>query len=142
MRVYVAGPLFTDAERHFNAELAKRLRSAGHEIFLPQDAVGQDESQSPGYPARIFEADLRGLHWANAVVAVCDGPLVDDGTAWEIGYACARQVPVIGLRTDIRIIGPEERVNLMIQQSVRWLVTTVDEVVDKLDKLRDCAAAS
>lgn len=132
-RVYLAGPLFTDAERLFNAALAERLRAAGHEVFLPQEAVPQDES--PGYPARIFEADLRGLHWANAVVAVCDGPIVDDGTAWEIGHACARQVPVIGLRTDNRIVGPEERVNLMIQQSVRWLVTTVDEVVAKLREL-------
>jgi nucleoside 2-deoxyribosyltransferase len=132
MRVYVAGPLFTEAERRFNAALAERLRAAGHEVFLPQD-VPQDDS--PGYAARIFEADLRGLLWATAVVAVCDGPLVDDGTAWEIGHACARQVPVIGLRTDSRAIGREERVNLMIQQSVRWLVTTVDDVVAKLREL-------
>jgi len=132
-RVYLAGPLFTDAERRFNAALAERLTSAGHEVFLPQDEVPQDES--PGHAARVFAADLRGLQWATVVVAVCDGPLVDDGTAWEIGYACAQQVPVIGLRTDSRIIGREERVNLMIQQSVRCLVTTVDEVVAALREL-------
>jgi nucleoside 2-deoxyribosyltransferase len=120
VRVYLAGPLFTDAERTFNVVLAARLEAAGHRVFLPQRDAPQ--ARGRGYAARIFRSDRRGLDGAEAVVAVCDGALVDDGTAWEIGYACARGVPVIGLRTDVRIAGPEERVNLMVQQSLVRLV--------------------
>jgi hypothetical protein len=37
MRIYLAGPLFTTAEREFNDALAVSLRTAGHEVFLPQE---------------------------------------------------------------------------------------------------------
>jgi nucleoside 2-deoxyribosyltransferase len=36
-------------------------------------------------------------------VAVCDGSQVDDGTAWEIGYAYGRNIQIFDLRTDARI---------------------------------------
>jgi nucleoside 2-deoxyribosyltransferase len=35
----------------------------------------------------VFQANLAALAKAEAVVAVCEGAQVDDGTAWEIGYA-------------------------------------------------------
>lgn len=134
MRVYLAAPLFTAAERDFNLALATRLEAAGHQVFLPQRDAPQDD-QSAGYAARIFAADRAGIDRANVVLAVCDGVPVDDGTAWEIGYAVGRGIRAIGLRTDSRIVGPEERVNLMIQQSVSVLAGSVDEVVGKLGEL-------
>lgn len=131
MLIYLAAPLFTEAERQFNLRLAARLEAAGYKVFLPQrDAPQSDTSQ--GYASRIFSADLEGLKRADIVVAVCDGIPMDDGTAWEIGYAYGRGIPVIGLRTDSRIVGPEERVNLMIQQSVTALVGSMDDVLAKL----------
>ena len=134
MRVYVAGPLFTDAEREFNARLAARLEGAGYRVFLPQRDTPQDQAGS-GYAARIFQADLVGLNRADVVLAVCDGIPVDDGTAWEIGYAFARGLPVVGLRTDSRIFGREEQVNLMIQESVTAMVRSIDEALVKLHEL-------
>ena len=38
MRIYLAGPLFTTAERDFNAALAAGLRALGHEVWLPQES--------------------------------------------------------------------------------------------------------
>ncbi|MFZ3357430.1 MAG: hypothetical protein WCA56_04700 [Xanthobacteraceae bacterium] len=38
MKIYLAGPLFSAAERDFNARLAGLLRGLGHEVWLPQDA--------------------------------------------------------------------------------------------------------
>jgi nucleoside 2-deoxyribosyltransferase len=134
VRLYLAGPLFTDAERAFNAALAARLEGAGHRVFLPQRDSPQ--ARGRGYAARIFKADRAGLEAAEAVVAVCDGALVDDGTAWEIGYACARGIPVIGLRTDVRIAGREERFNLMVQESVVRLVRSPALVLDAVAALR------
>ena len=49
----------------------------------------------------MFHSNLVALANAEAVVAICDGPQVDDGTAWEIAYV--RNIQVYGLRTNSRI---------------------------------------
>ncbi len=36
MRVYFAAPLFSVAERRFNANLTDRIEAAGFSVFLPQ----------------------------------------------------------------------------------------------------------
>jgi nucleoside 2-deoxyribosyltransferase len=95
MKLYFAGPLFSAAERAWNAEVAGGLRAAGHEVFLPQE-------QEPGMDAAgIFATDVGGIDWAEALVAIVDGPDPDSGTAWECGYAYGKK-PVILVRTDIR----------------------------------------
>ncbi len=112
MRLYFAGPLFSSAERAWNAELARRLRAAGHEVFLPQD---QEKGRGA---AAIFRTDIDGIDRADALVAVMDGPDPDSGTAWECGYAYGRK-PVILVRTDIRAAGddPGMPYNPMLTQS-------------------------
>src|SRR6516165_7665172 len=37
MKIYLAGPLFSAAERTFNNELTRWLRNKGHEVWLPQE---------------------------------------------------------------------------------------------------------
>lgn len=96
MKLYLAGPLFSSAERAWNAELTAALRDAGHEVFLPQE-------QEPGKDsAGIFAVDVGGIDWADALVAIMDGVDPDAGTAWEVGYAFGKK-PVILVRTDFRV---------------------------------------
>jgi nucleoside 2-deoxyribosyltransferase len=95
MKVYFAGPLFSAAERDWNDELAAALRNGGHEVFLPQ------EQESGMDAARIFRTDVGGIDWADALVAIMDGPDPDAGTAWEVGYAYGKK-PILLVRTDIR----------------------------------------
>ena len=52
-----------------------------------------------------MERDRTAIDDSDAVVALLDGPQVDDGTAWEIGYAYARGKPIVGIRTDFRNAG-------------------------------------
>jgi nucleoside 2-deoxyribosyltransferase len=95
MKLYFAGPLFSAAERAWNADLAAALRDGGHDVFLPQE-------QEPGRDAAgIFSTDVGGIDWADALVAIMDGPDPDAGTAWEVGYAYGKK-PIILVRTDIR----------------------------------------
>ena len=96
MKLYFAAPLFTTAERAWNAEIAAAARAAGHEVFLPQE-------QEPGLdgPA-IFSTDVGGIDWADGLLAVMDGPDPDSGTSWEVGYAFAARKPIVLVRTDIR----------------------------------------
>jgi nucleoside 2-deoxyribosyltransferase len=95
MKLYFAGPLFSSAERSWNADVAQGLRDGGHKVFLPQD-------QEPAKDAAgIFTTDVGGIDWADALVAIIDGPDPDAGTAWECGYAYGKK-PVVLVRTDIR----------------------------------------
>ncbi len=105
MRVYLAGPLFTPYERSFIDECVARLRADGIEVFVPHENVLATGNTAA---ATIFEKDWQGLSDADAVVAVLDGPMVDDGTACEIGifYALMQsdstKKGIVGLLTDLR----------------------------------------
>ena len=98
MRIYLAGPLFSAAERDWNATLATALRGAGHEVFLPQE---QEKGRTA---AGVFAHDVGGINGADALVAIMDGPDPDSGTAWEVGYAYGTRKPVVAVRTDFRRI--------------------------------------
>lgn len=96
MKIYLAGPLFSAAERNFNHELTRLLRNKGHEVWLPQEF-----EQKTMTAKQIFAKDVEGIDWADVVVANMDGPDPDSGTCWECGYAY-RKKPVILFRTDFR----------------------------------------
>lgn len=113
MKIYLAGPLFTVAERAFNARLGALLRAAGHEVVVPQEAETQ------GNTARaLFEGCVAGIDWADVVVANLDGADPDSGTAWECGYAFGRK-PTLAFRTDFRAAGDAGKApfNLMLSES-------------------------
>ena len=47
MKINLAGPLFSAAERAFNVQLADRLRMAGHKVWLPQESEQRSISPLP-----------------------------------------------------------------------------------------------
>jgi len=108
MMVYLAGPLFSEAERAFLASCARELRAAGLHCFVPHE----HELTIADLTARnVFALDHdQGLMKANALLAWLDGPTVDDGTACEIGIfwgLMQRGEPwrkgILGLATDDRL---------------------------------------
>jgi hypothetical protein len=107
VRVYLAGPLFTPYERGYVDELATALRAGGFEVFVPHENV-LATAESGLTADYVFRVDLQGLIDANAVVGLLDGPMVDDGTACEIGlfYGLMQADPakkgIVGLSTDLR----------------------------------------
>lgn len=119
MRIYVAADLFTPHARRRNVELGDRLRALGHEVFLPQE-IRTSAGERPKR-AVIFKDCVGGVDDCDLVVALVDGPDVDSGTAWELGYAYAQKKPIVALRTDYRGAegGP---VNIMVEQSATRLV--------------------
>lgn len=140
MRIFIAGPLFSQAEREFNLRVDEHLRRHGFETFLPQRDVGKlDELLAKegmeAYRA-IFERDLRGIEQSDAVVAILDGADVDSGTAFEVGYSFARGKPVIGLKTDMRVFAKDEELNNMLAQAIRALARNLDELIQELRKLQ------
>jgi len=103
MKVFLAAPLFSEAEREFNSQTAKRLRENGFEVWLAQEASFIQQGIHKENKT-IYEGDILALKTSDALVAILDGVDVDAGVAFEIGYAKALGKPIIGLKTDYRTI--------------------------------------
>ena len=121
MKIYQAGPLFTEAEIFWHRSFTKKLKDNGHEVMWPGNFFTQEEIKAWGKdaPRHIMNRDRAAIDACDVVVALLDGTQVDDGTAWEIGYAYARNKPVVGIRTDFRNAGDTDHgcVNAMIEGS-------------------------
>jgi nucleoside 2-deoxyribosyltransferase len=129
---YYAGPLFTDAERQWNQANATAIRSLwpGCELLMPQEFCAAFDKPPGGVPdfGKIFAACVAHLDRAGVVLAVVDGADPDSGTCWEIGYAYARGIPVVGLRTDWRP-GEDGIANCMVTRSCTAVVRRLDEAL-------------
>lgn len=103
--VYVAGPLFSQAEREFLEKMVDCLARVAHldpatHFFLPH----RDGGELGKGPTRtqIFNLDIDTLKQAEIVVALLDGQDVDSGTCIELGYAYALRKKIFGIITDFR----------------------------------------
>ncbi|MEZ5336385.1 MAG: nucleoside 2-deoxyribosyltransferase [Methanolobus sp.] len=134
-QIYLAGPLFSRAERDFNMMLRDRLVEMGFLVFLPQeDGNDTESSRLEDRQRNIFENDVQGIDESDIVLAVLDGGSdVDSGTAWEMGYAYAKGTPVLGLKTDFRTFGDEGIVNLMMEMSIEALEKDVEGILKVLE---------
>ncbi|MCZ0860191.1 nucleoside 2-deoxyribosyltransferase [Methanocorpusculum sp. MG] len=114
-RIYLAAPLFSEAQKIYNAGLADLLASQYYAVHLPQKFEDTAESRSKNREELIYRWNLAALKNSDIVVAVIDGSDVDSGTAWEMGYATALGKRIIAIRTDFRRYSENELVNLMLE---------------------------
>lgn len=145
IRIYLAGPLFSDAEREwaerFKAKIQAVARHCGQEVTVdwPWEFFQDQELPSCGdqAAAKIFADCLSHLDQADLVIALLDGTQVDDGTAFELGYFYhAHRDPsrIIGIRTDFRAAGdcPNTQANAMIQAACGKIVLSVPGLLELL----------
>jgi len=109
MKLYLGGPMFTDAEVTHNLRLAGKLRQNGFEVYCPnENASINDKTRTDITPENVYLADIVEVEASN--VFVCQ-VAEDSGTMWEAGYmdCLSRHVKPdkyfgsIGLATDIRL---------------------------------------
>jgi nucleoside 2-deoxyribosyltransferase len=117
--IYLAAPLFTAAEQQFNAAIAAGLTAAGYSVYLPQA-----ECDGLHDPHDLYLRCIQGLDGAALVLIVLDGTDADSGSCFELGYAYAKGIPIVGLRTDFRGSGEHMGINLMLTQSCDRLLLT------------------
>ena len=127
MKIYCAGPLFSQPERDFLASCARRLRAEGFDCFVPHE----EELRVDPTPEGVFDLDFEALSRSDALLAWLDGPQVDDGTACEIGLFCglmrqpgSRRKGIVGLATDWRLerrraLWDHGGVNLFVSGAIR-----------------------
>jgi nucleoside 2-deoxyribosyltransferase len=121
-KIYLAGPLFSQAEIEWAGQLKGRIEEElgdKVEVVWPHQIAAKVAAQSS---REIFLSNLAHLEQCPLMVAILDGSQVDDGTAWEVGYHHALFGPLsrIGIRTDFRRAGEtdESKVNAMIARMI------------------------
>ena len=96
--IYIAGPFFTDKERAFLKIVIESIKEIcpNEELFIPMEyfiSDGENLSNNEWAEA-VFKTKVEALNKCNRVVAAYLGLRSDTGTAWEIGYAYAKNIPV------------------------------------------------
>lgn len=82
--------------------------------------------------SEVYKKNINGLQGSKIIVAILDGVPVDTGTAFEVGYAFSRDIPVLGGRSDFRTFGELLRVDLMIQKACLELIFANDRSMAEL----------
>ena len=109
--IYVASALFSDAERNEN-EMMTSILERWFDVFLPQRdgclisnliAEGMNASEAYSY---VFRKDIEAISESDAIIINLDGRTVDEGAAFELGFAFARAKVCVGYRTDVRVLLP------------------------------------
>ncbi len=135
--VYIAGPLFSLAERSYidrlAAELGRRLPGAA---FVLPHRYAASVAGEPDFLERVFRWCMSTARASDAMVAILDGADADSGTCIEMGVVYGK-VPIVGLRTDFRAL--EDRgVNVMVSRLCDEMVlipdtsATIEEVADRV----------
>lgn len=93
--VYLAGPFFSLSQRILVEEARRSLMSLGASVFSPLHEVGTDSD-----PRTIAREDIKGLEDSTAILALI--PDLDPGTIFEIGFARARNIPVVAYSEGIK----------------------------------------
>jgi len=140
--------LFSDAERSWLDDLSARLRAESFDCFVPHENFQQLANVTL---EDVYRVDAEGLRSANALVAWLDGPMVDDGTACEIGMFAElvrsggeQYRGIVCIATDLRLERRRQRgvvgggMNLFVGgaiESCGTIVHTVDALVAALREL-------
>ncbi len=147
MQIYIAGPLFSQAERDWLDGLAAAVRAKGLECFVPHEHFDEIAELTP---EEIYRVDGAGLRGSNALLAWLDGPMIDDGTAAEIGAFAElvrggdpRYRGIVGLVTDLRLQrrrgkAPGDGMNLFVTGAIAAagrICWSVPEAVEALRAL-------
>ena len=104
-RVYLAAPLFSDAERTFNAQVAEGLEE-NVTVYLPQRDGGlmseivKEGIESDVAACCVFKRDMDAILQADYLIAILDGRAIDEGVAFELGVAFCHAKRCVGLQTD------------------------------------------
>ncbi len=133
VNLYIAGPLFSLAERDFNSGLKKKL-SPYFNIYLPQEDGGlmvdmiKDGIPSDKAAKKVFVVDINALDKSDIFLIVLDGRTIDEGASFELGYCFAKGKPCIGFKTNPRQLLPTG-INPMINLSLMCIFESISNLI-------------
>ena len=117
-RVYLASPMFSQAEKDYNLKIAHLLEEYGYEVFLPQrdglEAAFLKDKSEQELAELIFNLDYQEVLKADIIFMNIDGRVPDEGANVELGMGYAVGKRCYGFKTDTRSIQHVLDVNPMI----------------------------
>lgn len=124
--IYFAAPLFNDAERQFNDQLAHILETNGYKVFLPQrdgnESFAERDITEEERALRIFSADISAIQRSDILFMVLDGRVPDEGACVELGFAYCSGKRCYGIRTDVRAAERGLALNPMLTGCFRHII--------------------
>lgn len=136
--IYLAGPLFSEAERIFNERLTQQLEEY-FDVYLPQrdGSLMSEMIQNGVLPkiaaSRVFKYDINAIYQCNYLIAILDGRAIDEGVAFELGIAYANSKRCIGLQTDSRRLAAWGN-NPMISGALEEIFTSPQKLIDYMKR--------
>lgn len=125
MKAYIAGPLWKEDDRKKLEKIDDLCKEFNLETFVPHRDAGIYEKGDSKY---FFEKDSKAIDECHLMIVLLDWKFVGSGTAWEIGYAYAKNIPIIALVEDLESLNTYDRMCVMTFNSVK--------LVDSIEKLK------
>lgn len=96
-KIYLASPFFNPLELLTYKDVIESLRSAGYEVYVPQEhsIEGAWEMPNHAWSREVFVEDVRAIHECDVMLILNWGMYSDSGTAWEAGYAYGNKIPTV-----------------------------------------------
>ena len=94
IQVYLAGSMFCEADRMYNAHLAEKIREAVGEyidLYVPQENNSINDKTKCANSHDIFWGDYNRLQNCDIFIARIDGDIPPSGTSAEIGIMSQRR---------------------------------------------------
>ena len=132
--LYVAAPFFSEAESKYNLAIKKVLEPS-FRVFLPQESgCLMSEMINSGVEVkaaaeRVYQTDIRAIQECDVLLIVLNGRAIDEGAAFELGFASAIERSCFALQTDTRFAHAWGN-NPMITASVRRVFRSLSELQD------------
>lgn len=113
-KLYYASPLFSEMEFAYNDFLVKKIRDEYPDlvVYSPQEQGDINDKNSYANSIEIAKYDTEALLSSDLMIAVLDGTAVDAGVASEVGVAYQAGIPILGLFTDSRQQGSDNKQKL------------------------------
>jgi nucleoside 2-deoxyribosyltransferase len=147
MKIYLAGPLFSTAEKIFNEDLCKILENIGFNVFLPQRDGAEktisnyEELQKEEKRQAIFRIDYEQIVSSDIFLFILDGRIPDEGACVELGIAYTikkikdNNKIIIGLHTDSRAAFIGSKLNPMIKIPIDIIFDSTEELIRYLSQI-------
>ena len=126
MKIYIAGPLFNKKVKVILEKIDKICKELGLDTFLPHRDAGL---YSKGDSKPFFKKDRDTIDECSIIIAYLDWRGISSGTAWEMGYAYAKNIPIISYVEDKESITKSDRLCVMCFNS--------SEIVGSLKELKE-----
>ncbi len=132
MKVYIAGPLCSEEERKFLEKIDIMCRKLKIKTFLPHRDCGLLKDIKDA--EKIAIEDIKGFENCDILLANLNGFNIGAGTAWEMGYAYAKKIPVIAIKTDKEPEESLEEISAIIYGTTK-ITTSLEELEEEIKKL-------